>query len=67
MIVVILYAVNSLIGTYVAQLVDGLNNAVSFWQLVNLGIQITVLKVVQVGSAMGSAHMAKGLFSGNGG
>lgn len=66
-IVVILYAVNSLIGTYVAQLVDGLNNAVSFWQLVNLGIQITVLKVVQVGSAMGSAHMAKGLFSGNGG
>lgn len=63
-IVVILYAVNALIGTYVTQLVEGLNNTINFGDLVNLAIQITVLKVVQVGSAMGSANIANRLFGG---
>lgn len=62
-IVIVLYVVNSLIGTYSTQLVEGLNGAVNVGDMMNLGIQMAVLKVVQVGTVMGSAHEAENLFS----
>lgn len=63
-IVLVLYVVNSLIGVYATQLSEGLSRAAHIGDFVNLGIQVTVLKVVQVGTAMGSANEAKKLFSG---
>lgn len=63
-IVLAYYVTNLICGEFMTEIMGRANGSLDFLSSVNLGLYVAVLKIVQIGAVIGSAHKAQEVISG---